>query len=59
MAMTAGAAVNRRQIPHHWARVKFMANDPEGKDNTTPDNEISEEILDEVSGGLFPIANFN
>ena len=36
-----------------------MANDPEGKDNTTPDNEISEESLDDVSGGLFPIANFN
>jgi hypothetical protein len=36
-----------------------MANDPEGKDNTTPDDEISEEILDDVSGGLFPIAFFN
>ena len=59
MAMTAGAAVNGRQIPHHWTRFNYMANDPEGKDNTTLDNEISEEILDEVSGGLFPIANFN
>ena len=28
-----------------------MANDPEGKDNTTPDDEISEEILDDVNGG--------
>jgi hypothetical protein len=51
MAMTAGAAVNRRQIPHHWTRFNYMANDPEGKDNTTPDDEISEEILDDVNGG--------
>jgi hypothetical protein len=28
-----------------------MANDPEGKDNTTPDDEISDESLDDVSGG--------
>ncbi len=28
-----------------------MANNPEGNDNTTPDDEISEEILDDVSGG--------
>ena len=51
MAMTAGAAVNRRQIPHHWTRFNYMANDPEGKDNTTPDDEISEESLHDVSGG--------
>jgi hypothetical protein len=31
-----------------------MANDPEGKDNTTPDDEISEETLDHVSGGKMP-----
>jgi hypothetical protein len=31
-----------------------MANDPEGKDNTTPDDEISEESLDDVSGGNDP-----
>ena len=43
--------MNVRQFPYHWARVKFMANDPEGKDNTTPDVEISEESLDDVSGG--------
>ncbi len=60
MAMTAGAAVNRRQFPHHWARFTYMANDPEGKDNTTPDDEISDESLDDVSGGgLFPIAYFD
>ena len=28
-----------------------MANDPKGNDNTTPDDEISEEILEDVSGG--------
>jgi hypothetical protein len=28
-----------------------MANDPESNDNTTPDDEISEDSLDDVSGG--------
>ena len=28
-----------------------MTNDPKGNDNITPDDEISEEILDDVSGG--------
>ncbi len=50
-APRARAAANRRQIPHHWARFTDMANDPKGNDNTTPDDEISEEILDDVSGG--------
>ena len=31
-----------------------MANDPEGKDNTTPDDVISEESLEDVSGGKMP-----
>ena len=29
-----------------------MARDPEGEDNATPDDEISEESLDDVSGGV-------
>lgn len=32
-----------------------MANDPEGNDTTTPDDEISEEMLDDVSGGNDPM----
>jgi hypothetical protein len=28
-----------------------MTNDPEGNDTTTPDDEISEESLNDVSGG--------
>ena len=32
-----------------------MANDPEGNDNTSPDDEISEESLDDVSGGNDPM----
>jgi hypothetical protein len=31
-----------------------MTNDPEGKDKTAPDDEISEEILDDVTGGNDP-----
>jgi hypothetical protein len=33
-----------------------MANDPEGNDNTTPDDEISEDSLGDVSGGNDPMA---
>ena len=54
MAPRAGATANARQIPHHWTKFSYMANDPEGKDNTTPDDEISEETLDHVSGGKMP-----
>ena len=32
----------------------YMTNDPEGKDKTAPDDEISEEILDDVTGGNDP-----
>ena len=48
--------MNVRQFPNHGARFTYMANDPEGKDNTTPDDEISEDSLDDVSGGNDPMA---
>jgi hypothetical protein len=35
-----------------------MANDPEGNDNTTPDDEISEDSLDDVNGGITPFITF-
>lgn len=42
---------NSRKLPRDGTRFLSMTHGPDGDVNITPDEEITEEMLDEVSGG--------